>query len=461
MSLHGADIAKIMSSTGPVVKAVLLHCSKKVNAESNEIDSKMTAANDHSRPLSENELLPQPRVVLTDLIEEIDIDTTPNKSMVQKTLGGPFTFLGQYEDEGIMLMVRNLPDDLEDFMREDENDDEKQNETKQISTAVDLSQELHRRFKVSQLKSLCHERDIDTAGVLEKADLVKALVHYQADLPPYNPHQLQPPLHRAHVRGDILCLKVAETNEELDVEIEDDEKATEKETDEECSKSLQPNKNPDQPEEAEKELVVMENDEFFLDYTKDQYIKFASRTDIPEIEVDANSDDDDEEEDNEQGDGAAFMLGEDGDEIDEEDKSAMFNLVMNEVLRQYREDNGRGPNTKELLELRASIAKELDVKVAEISETDADWDKKAKATPPSAKKIAFDEKDKVKEFVPDENEYNYDDQLMGMENGDHDDDDDVDYSEPPAKRIKISEDGRGLDQEEEDSKPAAIEKALP
>ena len=150
-------------------------------------------------------------------------------------------------------------------------------------------------------------------------------------------------------------------------------------------------------------------------------------------------------------------MGEDGDEIDEEDKSAMFNLVMNEVLRQYREDHGRGPNTKELLELRANIANELDVKVAQVSEADADWDKKAKATPPSAKKIAFNEQDNVKEFVPDENEYTYDEHQIAMMNGEYEDDDedDEDYAEPPAKRIKTSDDGGKDQEEEEDSKPAA------
>ena len=126
--------------------------------------------------------------------------------------------------------------------------------------------------------------------------------------------------------------------------------------------------------------------------------------------------------------------------------------------------NHRRPKaiSKELLELRANIAKELHVKVAEVSEADADWDKKAKEAPPSAKKIAFDEQDKVKEFVPDENEYKYDEHQIAMMNGeyedDDDDEDDEDYPEPPAKRIKVSE-GKGDDpEEEEDSKPAAIEK---
>ena len=53
------------------------------------------------------------------------------------------------------------------------------------------------------MKMLCHERDIDTEDMVEKADLVDALVKYEKNLPPINPHQLQPPLHKAVVRGDI------------------------------------------------------------------------------------------------------------------------------------------------------------------------------------------------------------------------------------------------------------------
>jgi len=44
-------------------------------------------------------------------VKAIRLDTTPKNQMVAKTLGGPFTFLGQYEDEGLMLMIRRDPDD--------------------------------------------------------------------------------------------------------------------------------------------------------------------------------------------------------------------------------------------------------------------------------------------------------------------------------------------------------------
>merc|ERR1712238_62615 len=210
----------------------------------------------------------------------------------------------------------------------------------------------------------------------------------------------------------------------------------------------------------------MGNDEFFLDYSKSEYVTFASRLDIPEHEMETPEDDDDDEEEDaatvaatvaaaaatdeveegRDGNEEGFIIEEGGDdeEIDETDKSAMFNLVMNEVLRQYREENGRGPNTKELLELRANIAKELGVEIAE--EIDGDWDKRANANSvPSAKKIAFDpEKDTVKEYIPDANEYlsdNGKDIISRSLMGDYDEDeDDEDYAEePPTKRLKTSE----------------------
>merc|ERR1711865_999094 len=141
-------------------------------------------------------------------------------------------------------------------------------------------------------------------------------------------------------------------------------------------------------------------------------------------------------------------MGQEEEEIDETDKSAMLNLVMNEVLRQYREENGRGPNTQELLNLRANIAKELDVEIAQV--IDGDFDKKANDNVPSAKKIAFDPKrDTIKEYVPDPNEYPSDNDsltraLMGDYGGDNDvdddDDDDEDYTEEsPSKKLKFSD----------------------
>ena len=187
---------------------------------------------------------------------------------------------------------------------------------------------------------------------------------------------------------------------------------------------------------------------------------------------DAVDESDDESPAEAEKDDEGIRLGED-DDIDDEDKAAMFNLVMNEVLRQYREENGRGPDTKELLEMRAAIAKELDVKVAEIDADQADWNKRADGTPAKnrPKTIGFHDEDKVLEYEPHPNEHNHEDDgncASRPSNQDDDDDDDEggesteefdrtsNETEPPRKRLK-TEDASGAKAEEEmeDSKPAA------
>ena len=471
-AIGGVDIANIMTANGPIVNTVILRCPVSKNEDKDEQEDSKPAAvptattmekknendDDNTSP-SADVTKPQPRVVLTDLIEEAKIDTTPSKSKVAEVLGGPVTFLGQYEDEGVVLMIRKFPDDLEEVLEdiynnsneEDDDDDDNDNDGNKKCTSFSFPEELSKNFNIKALKAVCAQRQINIEGMVEKSDLIKAVINYQSHLPPYNTHQLQSPLHKARVRGDIVIMKVAETNEELDVD--DDE---------------QEGKSNSDDEKEIKTVTVPTNEEFFLNYTKTEYVKFASRTDIPEheIEIPEDDDDDEEEEDDDDendaaaadnddgeveggGDGEAFIMGDNGDdeEIDETDKSAMFNLVMNEVLRQYREENGRGPNTQELLELRSNIARELDVDIAH--DLDGDWDKKANANSiPSAKKIMFSsEKDTVKEYTPDPNEYKSDSDpddvarsLGNYDEDDEDEDDDEDYAEePPTKRIKTSE----------------------
>jgi len=548
-TIRGVDIAKIMTSSGPIVNAVILRCPSlsKETEEDSKLAAVPTAATTTTEKKNGNDdtsssdtvtvvatatAIRPKRVVITDLIEEVKIDTTPSKSKIAEVLGGPFTFLGQYEDEGIVLMVRKIPDDLEIVLEdiynneeegEEEVDDDDENNNKNSSNkstpnkpSFSFPEQLSKNFNVKALKAVCIQREIVTEGMIEKSDLIKAILDYQSHLPPYNTHQLQPPLHKACVRGDILILKVAETKEELDGDSDEEENNNDaskegKDIDEgnetEKNNYVDDNKNQnnektttkvskikinnqvetkpkkvktdeikkdkvededkDDDETKTKTVIVPTNDEFFLDYSKSEYVTFASRLDIPEHEMETPEDDDDDEEEDaatvaatvaaaaadtdeveegRDGNEEGFIIEEGGDdeEIDETDKSAMFNLVMNEVLRQYREENGRGPNTKELLELRANIAKELGVEIAE--EIDGDWDKRANANSvPSAKKIAFDpEKDTVKEYIPDANEYlsdNGKDIISRSLMGDYDEDeDDEDYAEePPTKRLKTSE----------------------
>jgi hypothetical protein len=439
--LDKTDIAKVLSSKGPVVKCVLLRAVPKDGKDSHPhvvcLDGKPRAVvekveqelgvipQDNEKDDENGDSKPAPaphhhhhRKVLDHLMEQLELDMTPSKSMVQETLGGPFTFLGQYEDEGIVVMIRKAHEDEEEYPNQEELEG----------------------LNVSELKLLLEDREIEPEGMLEKSDMVKALLK-DFELPPVNPHQMQPPLHKKTVRGDILIVKVAETEEEMD-----------------------------QEDAEEKAIVMPTNDEFFLDYTMEQYIQFASRTDIEEHEIEepeegqGGDEDSDDEDSDEEEEGEGYALGDDDEDIAEEDKSAMFNLVMNEVLRQYREDNGRGPNTQELLELRSAIAKQLEVEVAEIDADGADWDKKAKETPSNKRKIAFSTDTKVKEFFPDPDEHDH-------HNAESDDED---YEEPPTKKLKSSGDDDDEDddeeeeeeedddkEEEEDSKPAAIEKEPP
>ena len=216
------DIGSILSSNGPVVDAVLL-------STTNEIDT-------------------------------IRIDTTPKKQEVAKILGGPFTFLGQYEEEGIVLMVRK-----------------------------------------------------------ENVEVI-------------NPHKLQPPFDNTEIKGDILAMKVSDSSEEN-----------------------------------------VSNDDFFLNYTKEEYAKFAVRTDVvappmqPPMETDDEEEDDESE--NEEDDDVSIEEGEDDDddddddddeeESDEDDGEAFINLLMGQVLKKFQEENGRDPDEQELQALKSAIAQKM------------------------------------------------------------------------------------------------------
>ena len=270
----------MLQSRVPVVKCVLLKAGDVKNPPESSTDGSK-------------------RNVLVDLLEEVDVDTTPKQRMVEKVLGGSFTFLGQYEDEGIVMMIRNLD------------------------------------------------------GVEE-------------DALPINPHALQPPFEEATVRGDILVMKVAATDEALD----------------------------NDGTEEKKDLIMPTNGEFFLDYTKANYIAFSQRTDVVAPEVPEEDDDDEECSDEEELESSGDEEGEEevgieeeGEEGDEEDeewdaaededetRTAMMNLIMRRVLRRFHEGNGRGPNTQELLDLRSAVAAKMGVQVPEILDTD--WDRKA------------------------------------------------------------------------------------
>jgi hypothetical protein len=162
---------------------------------------------------------------------------------------------------------------------------------------------------------------------------------------PWNPHKLQPPFDDAQVQGDILIMKVAPEEE------------------------TQGDKPP---------RPVSTDDEFFQDLTKDEYIAFALRDDVEPPQSPETEDEEDEElEEEEEEDEEEEYIGEDDEEGDDDEESqvAMMNLIMGQVLRRFHEENGRGPDTRELLELRSALAQKIGVQVPEI--VGADWDEKA------------------------------------------------------------------------------------
>jgi Family of unknown function (DUF5880) len=412
--LQGTNIAQVLKSTGPTVMCVLL---KHIRQDGK--DGKPHALSGHVDKEHK-------RQVLTELVEEVKVDTTPSKSGVQQILGGPFTFLGQYEEEGVVVMAR-----------------------KELPASDILAQE-----SIANLRSMCQEQDVDTAGILEKNELVTALLEAQL---PINPHNLQPPLDGIVVRGDILIMKIAETDEVLDNNDKDNNSNNDGNDKEKVSEN--------------KEVKVLTNEEFFLNYSKDEWVAFASRTDVkaPEPEEpDEDDDDDDEEEevdegedddDDDDGDGeddddddnndADFNL----DEADDEDRHAMLNLVLGEVLRNFRHEHGRGPDTRELLELRSQIAKELQVEVTTLESLEASNKRSADealAEHHSPKKVKFSP-EAVRRVA-----------AAATSDDDNDVDDGVDDKKPAAKESEKTkgndeqqQPGGDDDGDDDDEKPAA------
>lgn len=281
--------------------------------DSNEESSSYTKPQNLTKLPQTNE----PEYDLSHLVSQVDVDTTPKKRSVEKLLGGPITFLGQYEDLGIVVIALR-----------------------------------------------CNNVDRDhslSAGRTASENLID-----DGNLPTLNPHKLQPPLHDLEVRGDILLMRV---HPDEDNDVDDDQKMTKKD----------------------------EKSEFFLDFTREEYLKFAARTDIivPEdsdneandgndIDNDQNDDfEDGEDENDDEEDIGGYDEEHDEDfeyqedmeyfELDEEEeKVGMMNILMGQVLRKYREDNGRGPGTRVLLQMRQALAFKLGVDVPAIPEVDSD-----------------------------------------------------------------------------------------
>ena len=370
LSSYGVDASNFVEKAD-IIKA--LEGARENNSMNCHKNPAASAANDDDSdskpPANDNTKMPNSKPVpYQNLIEEISIDTTPKKSMVSQVLGGQFTFLGQYEEEGIMVMIRRP--DWEEFIDDDEE------------------------------------------------------VMTMEDIPPVNPHELQPPFDGVQVRGDVLLMRVAETPEELDAEsgegegeLADLEEEVVDAADRGDSGAGVAGGKAGGGEKPD--IHVPTNDEFFLDYTKEEYLKFAARTDIvaPEIESSEEEESDEEEVDELEDDdedakpsASAAAAAEGGEEHDNDDDDSeededfdseehqigMMNMILGHMLRKFREENGRGPDSLELLEMRKALADRLGVDVPPVDEEAADWDKKSPPRPSKKKREGGgDERKKV------------------------------------------------------------------
>lgn len=425
--LSGLDIASMLQSKGPVVKCVVLRAPKHKPIDEDgkvaAVAAVATAAEVTNNPPGDEKEL------LEHLVDEIEIDTTPQKNEVQKVLGGPPTFIGQFEREGIVLMA------LRGFVEEKSETGNNNNNREFDYDFAGIS--------VKELRAQCKEWDVNTENMLEKRDLESALKKKELELPSINPHSLQPPLNNVYVRGPILILKVAQVNEPLDTEegnaVENDEKDDGGICKDDSTEEDKINENNTVNEKGDEDigiqnegetlptsttpLEISSNAEFFFSYTKAEYLIFAARTDIKktlpsqnraadggndeEVEDGTDNDDEDgegdedsEDDQDDENDGDFELVDTSMEEemTEEEEKSAMLNIVMAELLRKFRDQNERGANSREVLEIRASVAEQLEIEVTKYDETqdEADGDRKRPADPsdgeegPKRKRVKFE-----------------------------------------------------------------------
>ena len=349
LTSYGVDPSAFVEK-GEMVKALLAaREGLEVEEEEEEEDGKPAAEADGSAANDAGEdgdaddkedgAPPQAKrtVPLQHLIEEVEIDTTPKRSMVAEVLGGPFTFLGQYEDEGIMVRQNAL---------------------------------CFRLPRAAKMRLTIDTRRRPPKVMIRRPDWEDEEGNFDGDLPPVNGHPLQPPLDRVEVRGDVLLMKVAETEEELDGDGgggRDYEKEVQDAQGGEDEKPAAAAK----PDGGEKrEVRVPTNDEFFLDYTRDEYLAFASRTDVvaPAIFDGLDEDDSDGEEasdDEGEAEGEEGDSDSDGDfdpteDVDDEaSRAGVMNMILGHMLKKFREENGRGPDGPELLAMRKALADKL------------------------------------------------------------------------------------------------------
>jgi len=145
------------------------------------------------------------------------------------------------------------------------------------------------------------------------------------------------------------------------------------------------------------ESDTQDSDEFFQDFTCEEYLEFVALckkedrkvVETVDIKETTSNQDDMDHYDLEEGDAVEDNgheedeIGEDEEEDDDEaytefdedeERVGMMNLIMGQILRKFREEHGRGPDTKELLQMRQALAMKLGVEVPAVWDDDDDDD---------------------------------------------------------------------------------------
>jgi len=262
--LNGDDITRILNSTGPIVTCVLIRGAGN-GSESSE-----------------------------DIITEVSIDTTPQKREVENLLGGPITFLGQYAEEGVVVMTKKKQQQQQQSSEGDtSNDTDGRNRIKLPMPLDEVVAYSALLMKVSQEEEGEGEGDFFLDYSKEKyLDLVSRGGEKRQEIPPL------------------------EENANADEEEVDEES-----NDEECSGSE------DDDDDADSDVVVGDEDDYDEDFSD------------ADEDMDLDSD---------------------------EERIGMLNLCMGQILRRFHEENGHGPDTRQLLEMRHALAIKLGVEVPEI-----------------------------------------------------------------------------------------------
>jgi len=378
--LSGKDIERILEEKGNVVQAVLLRCGEQTTKDRLadksyfKKDSLLTPlvvidSHEHAE-IPENFQQEEKKddstvsqhtfsesldnlegCELEHLVEQIEIDTTPKERAVARLLtgsdSGQITFLGQYEDEGIVVIaakdysetaklnphtmpppLHKLPPVRGDILlvRVRPNDDlEEEEEAPDDYSDSDAEDES---------EALADQNDLQSSSI--------CIAHITLPVCP------------AQVMTDALAssglsdgqLAESDENKENDVVF--------------SSAQTHGSNNPTVAVEGS-----VQDDQprveatFFQDYTKAEYLTFIKRTDYSEEHDPLKCEDDADEQDD-----GDYDPEDDSDNLlEEESPMAMFHMVLGHLMRQFQELNGRGPGSMELLRMRALLAERMGVEL--------------------------------------------------------------------------------------------------